>query len=69
MYKDNFDKIFGKINDDGNVALFYAEDGETVTSLNESIYPVGSELSARYEHPQGVVISIEDAKLLGIEIE
>lgn len=68
-YKDDFDEIFGRINDNGNVALFYAEEGEAVTELDESVYPVGSNQSARYEHPEGIVLEIDDARKLGIEIE
>ena len=32
-------------------------------------YPVGSELSARYEHPEGITLRPHDAEKLGIEIE
>ncbi len=61
--------IFGRITDSGDVALFHREDGADVTSLDENIYPVGSELSTRYEHPKGIILSADDAEKLGIEIE
>lgn len=61
--------IFGRLNDDGNVMVLYTEDGVAVTSLDANVYPVGSNLSARYEHVDGIVLSREDADQLGIEIE
>lgn len=69
MYRDSNDVIFGRQNNDGNVELFYEADGAQVTRLDENIYPVDSDLSARYEHPKGIVITLEDSNKLGIEIE
>jgi len=57
-------EIFGRINEDGNVAVLHCSDGSVVTRLDATIYPVGSKLSARYEHPQGIVITLEDAARL-----
>jgi len=37
--------------------------------LDEDVYPVNSDWGARYEHPRGIVLSLEDADRLGIEIE
>lgn len=68
-YQDENGKIYGVENEDKNIVLFYAETGEPVTRLDENVYPVGSDFSARYEHPEGVVLEYEDAKNLGIEIE
>lgn len=62
-------EIFGRINNDGNVAILYAEDGAAVTRLDANVYPVGSELSVRYEHPEGIVLTRSDAAKLGIKIE
>jgi hypothetical protein len=61
--------IFGRINDAGNVAVFHAESGEPVTQLDAAVYPVGSNLSARYEHPRGIVLSRSDAARIGVEVE
>ncbi len=61
--------IFGRINEDGNVVVLYEDDGEAVTSLDENLYPVGSSLSVRYEHPEGVVLTQADAKTIGLVIE
>ena len=65
--------IFGRYTKNGNVELFYSS-GEAVTKIytdefKEIIYPVGSELSWFYEHPEGIIISAEDAEKIGIEIE
>jgi hypothetical protein len=62
-------EIFGRINENGDVAVLYVESGEAVTRLDANVYPVGSTLSARYEHPAGIVISRSDAKRLGLYIE
>ena len=62
-------KIFGRIRDDGNIDILYASDGAPVTRIDADVYPVESTLSARYEHPRGIVLTREDAESLGIEIE
>lgn len=61
--------IFGRLTDEGHVAILHVEDGEPVTRLDATVYPVGSSLSARHEHPQGIVLTRADADKLGIEIE
>ena len=61
-------EIFGRETGAG-IAIFYIADGEHVTRLDENIYPVGDYLSARYEHPEGLIISREDADMIGIDIE
>jgi hypothetical protein len=65
--------IFGRINDDGNVAILYADDGSAVTQLTDGehplLWPVDSDVSAYYEHPNGIILTREDADKLGIEIE
>lgn len=68
-YSDENGNIFYRVNDNGNADIFYAEDGEAVVSLDENIYPVGSDVSARYEHPEGLELTIEDAKKIGIPCE
>jgi len=68
-YRDELDTIIGRKNNDGTISLIYSGDGEAVTRINEDVYPVGSALSARYEHPRGIVLTREDAIKLGIEIE
>jgi hypothetical protein len=68
-YRDETDIIFGRRNENGNIALLYEADGAPVTRLDEDIYPIDSDLSARHEHPEGIVIDDNDAVRLGIEIE
>jgi len=68
-FKDENGEIFGLLDDNNNVTIFYAEDGSPVTMIDANIYPVDSELSTRYEHPEGITISRDDAEKLCIEIE
>lgn len=66
--------IFGRLNKDGNVDLFHAT-GEVVTQLDPDecafwpVWPVDSDLSAGYDHPTGIVLTLADALRLGIPIE
>jgi len=69
MYADKYGSFFGRYDDDGNVIVLYVKDGSQATRLDASVYPVGSELSARYEHPEGIILTPHDAEKLGIEIE
>jgi hypothetical protein len=62
-------RIFGRINSDGNVDIMDSETGEAVTRLDADVYPIGSDLSARYEHPDGIVLAVADAETVGVEIE
>lgn len=43
---------------------------ERATRLDvDGLYPVGSLLSTRYEHAEGVVLTLDQCKKIGIEIE
>lgn len=68
-YADKHGSFFGRINEDGNVDVLHAEDGMAATRLDASVYPVGSDVSARYEHPAGIVLTRDDAAKLAIDIE
>lgn len=68
-YGDDIGAMFYRLDDDGNAQILYSSDGAAVTQLDENIYPVGSSLSARYEHPEGIVLSVEDARSIGIPHE
>jgi len=68
-YRDEIDNIFYRINEEGIADILYASDGMAVTRLDEDVYPVGSDLSARYEHADGIVLTIEDAEKIGIRGE
>ncbi len=60
--------MFYRINSDSNAVIF-ENDGSVVTRIDANVYPVGSNYSARYEHPEGIVLTVEDAEKLGIEVE
>ena len=63
-------EVFYRADENGNAVILFKEDGEAATRLDvENIYPVDSGLSAKYEHPEGIVLSMEDAKRLEIESE
>lgn len=68
-YNDSHGTFFGRINLEGNVVVLHVEDGQAATRLDCNIYPVGSDLGVRYEHPEGIVISKDDAAKIGLEIE
>jgi hypothetical protein len=61
-------EIFGRINSEGNVDLLHSETGEAVTR-HEGCWPLNSNLSGAYEHPEGIELSKEDAQTLNIPIE
>ena len=60
-------KMFYRI-ENGNARIFH-ESGDAVTRIDANVYPVGSNCSARYEHPEGIVLTIADAEKIGIEKE
>lgn len=62
------EKIFGRINGNGNVDLLHWETGEAVTRF-EGCWPLNSELSGAHEHPDGIELSKKDAESCEIEIE
>jgi hypothetical protein len=81
-YSDKHGAFFGRTDDHGNVAVLHVDDGSAATRLDASVYPVtyreddngsvivgSSELSARYEHAAGIVLTLADAQTLGIAIE
>jgi hypothetical protein len=68
-YSDKHGEFFGRINELGNVDVLHVEDGAVATRIDANVYPVGSTVSARYEHPTGIVLSRFDAAALGIMID
>lgn len=60
--------LFFRVNQQGHAVIF-DEYGWNVTKIDENVYPVGSDWSCRWEHPEGIVLTIEDAKKLGIKHE
>lgn len=61
-------QVFGRTNNEGNVEIF-DESGEACTRLDANVYPVGSSVSARYEHADGITLTAEDAARIGIAME
>ncbi|MBL4656240.1 MAG: hypothetical protein JKY33_10510 [Bacteroidia bacterium] len=66
-----FYKLFYRLNADGNAVILDCEDGEAICRMRGVtwIYPVDSEFSCAYEHAEGIVLTVEDAAKLHIEIE
>ncbi|ECB1778533.1 hypothetical protein EU837_01980 [Salmonella enterica subsp. enterica serovar Kibi] len=62
-------EVFGRINAEGNVDVLYVEDGSDVTRLDADVFPVGSNFGTRYDHPEGITLTREDADRIGIDIE
>jgi hypothetical protein len=62
--------IFARRNDAGDFSILDAE-GRPVTRLSSgeypSVYPVGSELGAGYEHAEGIVL--DEASVMECEID
>lgn len=68
-YADKHGRFFGRAREDGNVVVLHHASGEAATRLDASVYPVGSNQSARYEHPEGIVLTREDADKIGLVVE
>lgn len=61
VYARKTNKGYLLISDDGILTRF--KDGDPI------VYPVGSNVSAHYEHPNGIILTLKDVKKCGIEIE
>ena len=66
---DDIDEIFARKNKNRNYDILYVSDGLPVTRLDAGVYPVNSDLGARYEHPEGIELTLKDVKKLKINIE
>ena len=60
--------MFYRINSDGNAVIFES-DGSVATRIDANVYPVMSNISTRYEHPEGIVLTVADAEKIGIKKE
>jgi hypothetical protein len=60
--------LFGRVTEDGNVDVFN-EDGSVATRIDARVWPLGSDLSGAYEHPQGITISRAEADKINLPIE
>tara|TARA_R100000656_G_scaffold124957_2_gene104573 strand:- start:744 stop:950 length:207 start_codon:yes stop_codon:yes gene_type:complete len=61
-------EMFYRVNENGNAVVFH-DSGEAVTKIDANVYPVDSDLSARYEHASGIVLTVADAEKIGIKAE
>lgn len=69
------EKYFASIRDNETVYVLYHEDGQPVTRIRDSefiehpgyIYDAVSGFGTEHEHPIGIVLTNEDAKLLNLE--
>lgn len=68
-YSDKHGTFFGRLDSSGNVVVLHVEDGAAATRLDAPVYPLGSALSARYEHAEGLILKRVDAENIGLEIE
>jgi len=57
--------VYAVIDQDGNYGIFHNEDGWAVTRL-EGCWPLDSDLSGLYEHPEGIRLDEEQVEKLGI---
>ena len=67
---ENRENYFARKNEDGNYSILHA-DGTPVTRIKNiaGLYPVGSDMSSQYEHPDGIVLTFADVVQLAINIE
>ncbi|GAF87481.1 unnamed protein product [marine sediment metagenome] len=61
--------IFARKQKNGNYLICNENDGSVVTRIDKSIYPVNSDVSARYEHPAGIELTKCQVMDAGIDIE
>lgn len=66
---EEIENIFARKRNDGNYDILDVENGCDVTKLDLNEYPVDSDLSTRWEHPNGIVFTLEQVHRNDIEIE
>ncbi len=61
--------MFYRVNNDDTADLFH-DCGDRVTRIDTdyrtTAYPIGSDLSVEYEHPEGITVEVCDAKNMGL---
>ena len=57
--------MFYRLNDNGDAQIF-EDSGEVATQIDANVYPIDSNFSTRYEHPDGIILSVEDAIKSGV---
>jgi hypothetical protein len=61
-----FEDMIYRLDENENAKILYRESGECVTRIDANVYPIGANLSTRYEHPRGIILTVADAEKLGI---
>ena len=61
--------MFGRMTSQGTIAVFEDDGGRATRMEGWILYPVGSSLSAEYEHAEGIVLTVADAERIGLPIE
>jgi hypothetical protein len=61
-------EMFYRVNENGNAVVFHSS-GEVVTKIDQNVYPIDSDFSARYDHPDGIILTVADAEKIGIAAE
>lgn len=69
MTATDLSTVFYRVNDEGTADLLDVETGRAITRIEQgpTLWPIGSDVSARYEHPEGITITVEDAERMGIQ--
>lgn len=60
--------MYGRTEADGTISVWSMATGAAVTFMPADVKPVGSELSARKNHPLGIKLTRKDALAIGLEI-
>lgn len=60
--------MYGRTEADGTISVWSVSTGAAVTFMPADVKPVGSELSARKNHPLGIKLTRKDALAIGLEI-
>jgi hypothetical protein len=67
---NNTNEMFYRVDENGNAVIFN-NDGSAATQIDANVYTIDSDgsKSVRYEHPEGIILTIEDAEKIGIKKE
>jgi len=59
-----------RLDSEGQICYFIGKTkGDKFVPPLYGVYPVNADVSTKYEHPEGIVITVDDANRLGIEVE
>jgi hypothetical protein len=60
--------MYGLLESDGSISVWSASTSKPVTFMPADVKPIGSNLTARKNHPNGIRLTKADAKAIGLEI-